>query len=50
LFCFALHVKRGAALERKDTRGWTALLHSTSTGHQQMVKFLLDNNANANVK
>ncbi|KAA0705027.1 Ankyrin repeat and SAM domain-containing protein 3 [Triplophysa tibetana] len=38
------------AQECKDVRGWTALLHSTATGHQQMVKFLLDNNANTNVK
>lgn len=42
--------KQGADLELKDSRGWTALFHCTSTGHQQMVKFLLDNNANANVK
>lgn len=45
-----LFLQRGAELERKDARGWTALLHSTSTGHQQMVKLLLDNNANANIK
>lgn len=42
--------KQGAELELKDCRGWTALFHCTSTGHQQMVKFLLDNNADANVK
>ncbi|XP_066545124.1 ankyrin repeat and SAM domain-containing protein 3 isoform X2 [Amia ocellicauda] len=40
----------GAELEQKDKRGWTALFHCTSTGHQQVVKFLLDNNADANVK
>ncbi|KAG7226333.1 hypothetical protein INR49_013744 [Caranx melampygus] len=34
----------------QDSMGWTALFHCTSTGHQQMVKFLLDNNADANVK
>uniref|UniRef100_A0A3B5KZ47 Ankyrin repeat and sterile alpha motif domain containing 3 n=1 Tax=Xiphophorus couchianus TaxID=32473 RepID=A0A3B5KZ47_9TELE len=34
----------------RDARGWTALFHCTSTGHQQMVKFLLDNNADANVR
>lgn len=42
--------KQGAELELKDSRGWTALYHCTSTGHQQMVKFLLDSNANVNVK
>lgn len=42
--------KQGADLELKDSVGWTALFHCTSTGHQQMVKFLLDNNADANVK
>lgn len=45
-----LSVQQGAQLECKDVRGWTALLHSTATGHQQMVKFLLENHANANVK
>jgi ankyrin repeat protein len=35
-------------LELKDLRGWTALLHCTTTGHQQMARFLLDNNADAN--
>ncbi|XP_074866585.1 ankyrin repeat and SAM domain-containing protein 3 isoform X3 [Carettochelys insculpta] len=34
----------------KDIHGWTALYHCTSAGHQQMVKFLLDNGANANCK
>uniref|UniRef100_A0A8C3IA20 SAM domain-containing protein n=1 Tax=Chrysemys picta bellii TaxID=8478 RepID=A0A8C3IA20_CHRPI len=34
----------------KDIHGWTALFHCTSAGHQQMVKFLLDNGANANCK
>lgn len=49
-FLFFLPLKQGAELELKDSRGWTALFHCTSTGHQQMVKFLLDNNADANVK
>ncbi|XP_035988004.1 ankyrin repeat and SAM domain-containing protein 3 [Fundulus heteroclitus] len=43
-------LQQGADLELRDARGWTALFHCTSTGHQQMVKFLLDNNADANVK
>lgn len=47
---FLSHPKQGADLERKDCRGWTALFHCTGTGHQQMVKFLLDNHADANVK
>lgn len=47
--CF-LFRQQGADLELKDCRGWTALFHCTSTGHQQMVKFLLDNKADANVK
>nr|XP_025962261.1 ankyrin repeat and SAM domain-containing protein 3 isoform X2 [Dromaius novaehollandiae] len=34
----------------KDIHGWTALFHCTSAGHQQMVKFLLDNGANANCR
>ncbi|XP_077931000.1 ankyrin repeat and SAM domain-containing protein 3 isoform X5 [Halichoerus grypus] len=34
----------------KDIQGWTALFHCTSAGHQQMVKFLLDSGANANVR
>uniref|UniRef100_A0A8D2MAB7 Ankyrin repeat and sterile alpha motif domain containing 3 n=1 Tax=Zonotrichia albicollis TaxID=44394 RepID=A0A8D2MAB7_ZONAL len=34
----------------KDIHGWTALFHCTSAGHQQMVKFLLENGANANCK
>lgn len=49
-FFFFLPQKQGAELELKDSRGWTALFHCTSTGHQQMVKFLLDNNADTNVK
>lgn len=48
--CFLSLPKQGAELERKDCRGWTALFHCTGTGHQQMVKFLLDNHADANVK
>lgn len=47
---FFLLPKQGAELEQKDCQGWTALFHCTSTGHQQLVKFLLDNNADANVK
>lgn len=47
---FLSHPQQGAELERKDCRGWTALFHCTATGHQQMVKFLLDNHADANVK
>lgn len=50
LFFFFSFQQQGADLELKDCRGWTALFHCTSTGHQQMVKFLLDNNADANVK
>ncbi|XP_047389585.1 ankyrin repeat and SAM domain-containing protein 3 isoform X2 [Sciurus carolinensis] len=42
--------KQGAELEMKDIHGWTALFHCTSAGHQQMVKFLLDNGANANIR
>ncbi|KAL8175128.1 UNVERIFIED_CONTAM: hypothetical protein K2H54_014024, partial [Gekko kuhli] len=38
---------QGAELEMRDIHGWTALFHCTSAGHQQMVKFLLDNGANA---
>ncbi|XP_037671349.1 ankyrin repeat and SAM domain-containing protein 3 isoform X6 [Choloepus didactylus] len=34
----------------KDIQGWTALFHCTSAGHPQMVKFLLDSGANANVR
>ncbi|XP_074136515.1 ankyrin repeat and SAM domain-containing protein 3 isoform X2 [Sminthopsis crassicaudata] len=34
----------------KDIHGWTALFHCTSAGHQQMVKFLLDSGANANLR
>lgn len=49
-FLCASTQKQGAELELKDCRGWTALFHCTSTGHQQMVKFLLENNADANVK
>ena len=49
-FLFLLLPKQGAELEQKDSQGWTALFHCTSTGHQQLVKFLLDNNADANVK
>ncbi|KAK7796899.1 hypothetical protein U0070_008908 [Myodes glareolus] len=43
-------VCQGAELEMKDIQGWTALFHCTSAGHQQMVKFLLDSGANANVR
>lgn len=43
-------LKQGAELEMKDIQGWTALFHCTSAGHQQMVKFLLDSGANANVR
>lgn len=50
MFLFFLTPKQGAELELKDLQGWTALFHCTSTGHQQVVKFLLDNNADANVK
>ncbi|XP_030105148.1 ankyrin repeat and SAM domain-containing protein 3 isoform X7 [Mus musculus] len=42
--------KQGAELEMKDIHGWTALFHCTSAGHQQMVKFLLESGANANVR
>lgn len=50
VFYVSYPTKQGAELELKDSMGWTALFHCTSTGHQQMVKFLLDNNADANVK
>lgn len=50
VLCFFCSQKQGAELELKDSRGWTALFHCTSTGHQQMVRFLLDNNADANVR
>ncbi|KAM4820171.1 ankyrin repeat and SAM domain-containing protein 3 isoform 2-T2 [Thomomys bottae] len=43
-------LQQGAELEMKDIQGWTALFHCTSAGHQQMVKFLLDSGANANVR
>lgn len=43
-------LQQGAELEMKDIHGWTALFHCTSAGHQQMVKFLLENGANANCK
>jgi ankyrin repeat protein len=43
-------LKQGAELEMKDIHGWTALFHCTSAGHQQMVKFLLESGANANVR
>ncbi|KAB1251913.1 Ankyrin repeat and SAM domain-containing protein 3 [Camelus dromedarius] len=43
-------LQRRAELEMKDIQGWTALFHCTSAGHQQMVKFLLDSGANANVR
>lgn len=46
----SLLLKQGAELEMKDIQGWTALFHCTSAGHQQMVKFLLDSGANANVR
>ena len=42
-----LFVKAGAELEARDKRGWTALFHATFSGHQNMVKFLLDAGANA---
>ena len=35
----------GADLEARDKQGWTALFHATASGHQNMVKFLLDNGA-----
>ena len=35
-----------ADLESRDKQGWTALFHATYSGHQNMVKFLLDNEAN----
>ena len=38
--------QQGAELEAKDNKGWTALFHATYSGHQNMVKFLLVNNAN----
>ncbi|KAG7226335.1 hypothetical protein INR49_013746, partial [Caranx melampygus] len=41
--------KQDAGLELKESLGWTPLFHCTSTGHQQMVKFLRDDNADANV-
>ncbi|NXD29531.1 ANKS3 protein, partial [Spelaeornis formosus] len=43
-------LQQGAELEMKDIHGWTALFHCTSAGHQQMVKFLLENGANANCR
>ncbi|XP_064334484.1 ankyrin repeat and SAM domain-containing protein 3 isoform X4 [Camelus dromedarius] len=45
-----MRAAQGAELEMKDIQGWTALFHCTSAGHQQMVKFLLDSGANANVR
>ena len=38
--------QQGAELEARDKKGWTALFHATYSGHQNMVKFLLVNNAN----
>lgn len=37
----------GAELESRDKKGWTALFHATYSGHQNMVRFLLENGANA---
>lgn len=43
-------VKQGAEIEAQDNRGWTALFHATFSGHQNMVKFLLDNDADMNAQ
>ena len=40
--------QQGAELEAHDERGWTALFHATYSGHQNMVRFLLQEGANMN--
>ena len=40
----------GADLEEKDYRGWSALFYATYSGHQNMVKFLLKNGADPQVR
>ena len=39
-----------ADIEARDKKGWTALFHATYSGHQNMVKFLLEHEANTEVK
>ena len=39
-------LQAGAELESRDHIGWTALFHATYAGHQNVVKFLLENGAN----
>lgn len=43
-----IYVQQEADLEARDAKGWTVLFHATYSGHQNMVKFLIDNNANIN--
>lgn len=39
-------LQKGAELEAADRMGWTALFHATYSGHQNFVRFLLDQRAN----
>jgi ankyrin repeat protein len=43
-------LQAGADLELQDQLGWTALFHATYSGHQNMVRFLLDSGANMEAK
>lgn len=41
-------LQQGAEIESRDHKGWTALFHATYAGHQNMVKFLLEQGADMN--
>ena len=37
-------------METRDLQGWTAIYHATSSGHQNMVLYLIESGADINVK
>jgi len=41
-------MQKGASIEARDKKDWTALFHATYSGHQNMVQLLVTHGADIN--
>ena len=40
----------GCEMETRDYAGWTAIYHATSSGHQNMLLYLIESGSDINIK